>query len=190
MLFLHPCKLPTPLLRHSQLTHLWKLTITMWRNLSRSKKILSTALLATTAGTSYLIYSEIQRSKRQHAKYLASLQADAVTLGSAPSMLPLNSFTHSEPVFLESPPDDNKPHALWTPPSRREMLNLLRGLDKEGNKVQGRNEKEPPFDLLIVGGGATGAGIAVDAATRGLKVALVERDDFASGEAEIGSPIH
>ncbi|HKY62427.1 MAG TPA: FAD-dependent oxidoreductase [bacterium] len=41
--------------------------------------------------------------------------------------------------------------------------------------------KRDAFDLLIVGGGATGAGIALDAATRGLKVALVERDDFASG---------
>lgn len=38
-----------------------------------------------------------------------------------------------------------------------------------------------PYDLLIIGGGATGTGIALDAATRGLKVALVERDDFASG---------
>lgn len=37
------------------------------------------------------------------------------------------------------------------------------------------------FDLLIVGGGATGAGVAVDAASRGLKVALVERDDFSAG---------
>jgi len=37
------------------------------------------------------------------------------------------------------------------------------------------------FDLLIVGGGATGAGAAVDAASRGLKVACVERDDFSSG---------
>ncbi|KAG0324669.1 mitochondrial glycerol-3-phosphate dehydrogenase [Podila humilis] len=37
------------------------------------------------------------------------------------------------------------------------------------------------FDLLIIGGGATGAGCAVDAATRGLKVAMVERDDFSSG---------
>lgn len=37
------------------------------------------------------------------------------------------------------------------------------------------------FDLLIVGGGATGAGVAVDATTRGLNVALVERDDFSSG---------
>lgn len=40
---------------------------------------------------------------------------------------------------------------------------------------------EKIFDLLVIGGGATGAGIALDAATRGLEVALVERDDFAAG---------
>ena len=38
-----------------------------------------------------------------------------------------------------------------------------------------------PFDLLVIGGGATGCGIALDAATRGLKVALVEQNDFAEG---------
>lgn len=38
-----------------------------------------------------------------------------------------------------------------------------------------------PFDLLIVGGGATGLGAAVDAAARGYRVCLVERDDFAKG---------
>lgn len=43
------------------------------------------------------------------------------------------------------------------------------------------NAEEEPYDLLIIGGGATGAGIALDAVTRGLKVALVERDDFSSG---------
>jgi glycerol-3-phosphate dehydrogenase len=37
------------------------------------------------------------------------------------------------------------------------------------------------YDLLVIGGGATGTGIALDAVTRGLKVALVERDDFSSG---------
>lgn len=37
------------------------------------------------------------------------------------------------------------------------------------------------FDLLVVGGGITGAGIARDAALRGLKVALIERGDFAVG---------
>lgn len=42
-------------------------------------------------------------------------------------------------------------------------------------------DSAPEFDILIIGGGATGAGVAVDAATRGLKVALIERDDFSSG---------
>ncbi len=37
------------------------------------------------------------------------------------------------------------------------------------------------FDLLIIGGGITGAGIALDASLRGMKVALVEMQDFASG---------
>ncbi|KAF7546731.1 hypothetical protein G7Z17_g8216 [Cylindrodendrum hubeiense] len=39
----------------------------------------------------------------------------------------------------------------------------------------------PEYDMLIIGGGATGAGVALDAATRGLKVAVIERDDFSSG---------
>lgn len=38
-----------------------------------------------------------------------------------------------------------------------------------------------PFDLVIIGGGITGAGIALDAASRGLKTALVEKNDFAFG---------
>ena len=40
---------------------------------------------------------------------------------------------------------------------------------------------EGRFDVLVVGGGITGVGIALDAAARGLSVALVEKDDFASG---------
>lgn len=37
------------------------------------------------------------------------------------------------------------------------------------------------FDLLVIGGGITGGGIALDATARGLKVCLIEKDDFASG---------
>lgn len=43
------------------------------------------------------------------------------------------------------------------------------------------------FDLLVIGGGITGAGIARDAALRGLTVALVERDDFAAGTSSRSS---
>ena len=38
-----------------------------------------------------------------------------------------------------------------------------------------------PFDVLVIGGGITGAGIALDATARGLKVALVDMQDFAGG---------
>lgn len=52
-------------------------------------------------------------------------------------------------------------------PSRADLLSRLSKTDK--------------FDVLIIGGGATGTGCALDAATRGLNVALVEMNDFASG---------
>uniref|UniRef100_A0AC35FU96 Glycerol-3-phosphate dehydrogenase n=1 Tax=Panagrolaimus sp. PS1159 TaxID=55785 RepID=A0AC35FU96_9BILA len=41
--------------------------------------------------------------------------------------------------------------------------------------------KEEEYDVLVIGGGATGAGVALDSTTRGLKTALVEYDDFSSG---------
>jgi len=37
------------------------------------------------------------------------------------------------------------------------------------------------YDLLVIGGGATGSGVLLDAASRGLKTLLVEKEDFASG---------
>lgn len=41
--------------------------------------------------------------------------------------------------------------------------------------------RETTFDVLVVGGGITGAGIALDAASRGLSVGLIEKGDYASG---------
>ncbi|KAJ8352222.1 hypothetical protein SKAU_G00236980 [Synaphobranchus kaupii] len=52
-------------------------------------------------------------------------------------------------------------------PSRQAQLSALQSTEE--------------FDVLIVGGGATGSGCALDAITRNLKTALVERDDFSSG---------
>lgn len=45
------------------------------------------------------------------------------------------------------------------------------------------------FDLLVVGGGITGAGVALDAAARGYSVALVERADYASGTSSRSSKL-
>ena len=46
-----------------------------------------------------------------------------------------------------------------------------------------------PFDVLVVGGGITGAGVALDAATRGYSVALVERADYAIGTSSRSSKL-
>jgi glycerol-3-phosphate dehydrogenase len=48
---------------------------------------------------------------------------------------------------------------------------------------------EDEFDVVVVGGGITGAGVALDAATRGYSVALVERTDFASGTSSRSSKL-
>ena len=45
------------------------------------------------------------------------------------------------------------------------------------------------FDVLVIGGGITGVGVALDAASRGLRTALVERDDFASGTSSKSSKL-
>src|SRR5436309_15265626 len=45
------------------------------------------------------------------------------------------------------------------------------------------------FDIVVVGGGITGAGVAFDAATRGYSVALVERADFAAGTSSRSSKL-
>ena len=46
-----------------------------------------------------------------------------------------------------------------------------------------------PFDVVVVGGGITGAGVALDAASRGYSVALAERADFASGTSSRSSKL-
>ena len=80
-------------------------------------------------------------------------------------------------------------------PTRAEMFREIErriGLNSTRNKKNGGgaaaddddnddNDDDSKFDVLVIGGGATGSGVALDAQTRGLKTILVERDDFASG---------
>jgi glycerol-3-phosphate dehydrogenase len=61
---------------------------------------------------------------------------------------------------------------MTPPPARKDALNCL------GSGT---------FDLLVIGGGIVGAGVARDAAMRGLSVALVEQNDFASGTSSRSS---
>lgn len=58
------------------------------------------------------------------------------------------------------------------------------------NRIQNINKmKSQQFDLVIIGGGINGAGVARDAAARGMKVALVEARDFASGTSSKSSKL-
>ncbi|CAI4398621.1 ASN_collapsed_G0026130.mRNA.1.CDS.1 [Saccharomyces cerevisiae] len=71
-------------------------------------------------------------------------------------------LVHNDPSYMVQFPTAAPPQV-----SRRDLLDRL--------------AKTHQFDVLIIGGGATGTGCALDAATRGLNVALVEKGDFASG---------
>ena len=48
---------------------------------------------------------------------------------------------------------------------------------------------QEPFDIVVIGGGVTGCGVALDAASRGLSVALVEQRDYASGTSSRSSKL-
>ncbi|KAK2804595.1 hypothetical protein FQN51_001796 [Onygenales sp. PD_10] len=91
-------------------------------------------------------------------------------------------------AFFTSSPSSNRPKSLLPrdiPPrfprvkSREEQIADLRRSSSSNSGA--KKDDEEVYDLLIIGAGATGAGIALDAVTRGLKVAMVERDDFSSG---------
>ena len=57
-------------------------------------------------------------------------------------------------------------------------MQQLSALNRNQVKDQLKNTE---YDVVVIGGGITGAGIALDAAQRGMKVALVEMQDFAQG---------
>ena len=62
-------------------------------------------------------------------------------------------------------------------------------LDGDYRAAAWRRLATKEFDVLVIGGGITGAGVALDAATRGLSTALVEQRDFASGTSSRSSKL-
>ena len=72
-------------------------------------------------------------------------------------------------------------YAKW-----QNAVGTRKGLEQGGSMnrelmISRLREHTTPWDIVVIGGGATGAGVAVDAATRGFDVLLVEREDFGKG---------
>lgn len=135
----------------------------MWRQLTKTQKFVSIA--SATAATASFGYYMSEKNNYNNA-YKRSIQLQE-RVSDMPNLLVRNR------AFAEAIQEEEEKQSqrdFWLPPSREDMIKKLK-----------ESKEQEPFDLLIVGGGATGAGLSVDAATRGLKVAMVERDDFASG---------
>lgn len=86
-------------------------------------------------------------------------------------------YLNSGPAYPQTTHESRRPPPPWSPPPRAAMIDAL----KRSTDPKRGEDDDAQFDILVIGGGATGAGVAVDAASRGLRVALVEREDFASG---------
>lgn len=82
------------------------------------------------------------------------------------------SSDRAAPAAPSAVPDRVAAHAQLVTMSRREAVRAL---------------SHEPFDLLVIGGGITGTGVAREAALRGMRVALLERDDFAAGTSSRSS---
>src|SRR6266567_383302 len=84
----------------------------------------------------------------------------------------------SEPVSRRRPPSE--PVSGPAPPSALSPQHRARSRERMDSEV---------FDVVVVGGGVTGTGAAVDAATRGLSVALIEARDYAAGASSKSSKL-
>src|SRR5674476_979497 len=69
------------------------------------------------------------------------------------------------------------------------MADMAQRLERFDRAEALRRLGEEQFDVLVVGGGITGVGVALDAAARGLRTALVDKGDFASGTSSESSKL-
>ena len=77
----------------------------------------------------------------------------------------------------------------WRRPCDKNAARMNEGALRARRAAVAQALATPTFDLLVIGGGINGAGIARDAAMRGLQVALVEQGDFASGTSSKSSKL-
>ncbi|ETO26897.1 hypothetical protein RFI_10237 [Reticulomyxa filosa] len=114
---------------------------------------------------------KLSRLARQH-KLILIIFGCGATFTSFKSWSKRKYFVERKsPAYLHWEAEAKKTVDITRIPSRSTQLKALRA----------HNSTLEELDVLIIGGGATGAGIALDGITRGLKVALIDKSDFASG---------
>ncbi|KKZ68662.1 glycerol-3-phosphate dehydrogenase [[Emmonsia] crescens] len=107
--------------------------------------------------------------------------------GSDPASVPAPSYSHGGKLVPPSFPRVKTREEQIRDLKRSSQAKTRSLLSERSRKNTSSPESseapdaDAPYDLLVIGGGATGSGIALDAASRGLKVALIERDDFSAG---------
>ena len=120
--------------------------------------------LVTATTTSSIGYRNLPTSRRTFVSFSRSRKQtqDSSSASSKPSLRRDPGLTFTS--VISDPKEVPGPEGI---PSRSRQVQLLQSGDIQ-------------YDVLVIGGGATGAGCALDAAARGLTVACVERGDFAS----------
>ena len=115
-------------------------------------------------------------------------------LGVNPQITIMALATRAAFALLGAPaPDEPAPERMAvprpaTPVARRASGNTLWPEMVTRDQALSALTSEP-FDLVVVGGGITGAGVALDAASRGFAVALVEKRDYAAGTSSRSSKL-
>ncbi|KAL7538066.1 hypothetical protein ACHAWF_006000 [Thalassiosira exigua] len=127
----------------------------------------STATAATTTAAAAAAGAGADGGGRTRDRAAAAAALVGAALAGSAGLVARSSAAEAEPSDHHPPP---APSASAAP--RREPI--LPPRSEQISRLSSGRE----FDVLVVGGGATGSGVALDAASRGLDVALIERGDF------------
>ena len=102
-----------------------------------------------------------------------------ITTRSLPIIIMNSSLFHSISYSKDQKSDNNKANSSKSTHNSKTTHPTLTRDEAIQRLKHSKGDNE--YDILIIGGGSTGAGAALDAASRGLKVVCIDREDFSSG---------
>ena len=103
-----------------------------------------------------------------------------ITTRSLPVIIINSSLFHSVSYSKDQKSDNNKANSSKSKHNSTSNYQPILTRDEAIEQLK-HSKVDNDYDILIIGGGSTGAGAALDAASRGLKVVCIDREDFSSG---------